>query len=649
MLASTLTRIGLTTLLTLGGVLFVWQILAPSVAAQVNIESYRDTLSSSAPSALSNHTLHFVTQTAIPPGAHFELTPPSGFSVIATSSFAERNVELRVNGVSRPATSTQLSEYDYVSITTGEPGEIRYELDSALDGVSAGDTLELRVGNHTSEAIQPVTSTSTVTETDSEGNTSTTTATTTTPGDSPGIRNASTTGTQEVSLRIYDGSLLARAGFLVALVQQVTAGPVDTRLQFPTVLSEGAPDGDVSGTVRGVEVSVKSDRFAICRHSREPGVPYAEMTGEFDREDFWVLHTFTRDVEPGQDYTYYVRCIDQEDNVNEEDYEISFSIAEEPSGEPDEDGDLEGGGSGSDDGSEGDDDGGAAGDGEGDETTEDTTPVSGGGAGGGGGGSAGSGGSGAGGGFEDEDGPFESGDARIIINGFAYPNSEVVILVDGNEFETTTANAEGRYDITIDGIARGVYTFGVYGIDANDVRSSTFSTSFTVSGARTSSLSNVNVPPSIQVNPDPVNPGEPLTFSGYTIPDAEVTIEHETEGSAASQQTFTATSDSSGAWEYQADSSGFPTGPHRLRARAEQEGGPRTNFSQYTRYGVGDAVTDEVTADLNQDGRVDLVDFSILLFWWETDGGDSNPPADINQDGVVNLVDFSILLFNWTG
>jgi hypothetical protein len=37
------------------------------------------------------------------------------------------------------------------------------------------------------------------------------------------------------------------------------------------------------------------------------------------------------------------------------------------------------------------------------------------------------------------------------------------------------------------------------------------------------------------------------------------------------------------------------------------------------------------------------------LFWWGSDGGDSNPPADINRDGKVNLTDFSILLFNWTG
>ena len=53
--------------------------------------------------------------------------------------------------------------------------------------------------------------------------------------------------------------------------------------------------------------------------------------------------------------------------------------------------------------------------------------------------------------------------------------------------------------------------------------------------------------------------------------------------------------------------------------------------------------------DLNVDGKVNIVDFSILLFHWGEDGGDSSPPADINHDGIVNLTDFSVMIFHWTG
>ena len=51
-------------------------------------------------------------------------------------------------------------------------------------------------------------------------------------------------------------------------------------------------------------------------------------------------------------------------------------------------------------------------------------------------------------------------------------------------------------------------------------------------------------------------------------------------------------------------------------------------------------------ADVNCDGHVSLVDFSIAAFWYKK----ANPPAyvDINGDGVVNLVDFSIMAYYWS-
>ena len=49
--------------------------------------------------------------------------------------------------------------------------------------------------------------------------------------------------------------------------------------------------------------------------------------------------------------------------------------------------------------------------------------------------------------------------------------------------------------------------------------------------------------------------------------------------------------------------------------------------------------------DLNGDGKVNLVDFSIMLAHW----GTNYAPADLNGDGTVDLPDLSILLFNWTG
>jgi len=54
-------------------------------------------------------------------------------------------------------------------------------------------------------------------------------------------------------------------------------------------------------------------------------------------------------------------------------------------------------------------------------------------------------------------------------------------------------------------------------------------------------------------------------------------------------------------------------------------------------------------ADFNHDGTVNSVDFSILLFFWNSRTPFSNPCVDINKDFRINSVDFSILLYQWGG
>ena len=51
-------------------------------------------------------------------------------------------------------------------------------------------------------------------------------------------------------------------------------------------------------------------------------------------------------------------------------------------------------------------------------------------------------------------------------------------------------------------------------------------------------------------------------------------------------------------------------------------------------------------ADLNADGRVDVIDLGILLSAW---GQTTKPKSDINQDGRVDVVDLGILLSRWGG
>lgn len=57
--------------------------------------------------------------------------------------------------------------------------------------------------------------------------------------------------------------------------------------------------------------------------------------------------------------------------------------------------------------------------------------------------------------------------------------------------------------------------------------------------------------------------------------------------------------------------------------------------------------TCENPADFNCDGRVNSIDFSILLYFWKSTPPFSNPNVDINNDDKIDSVDFSILLYQW--
>jgi hypothetical protein len=72
----------------------------------------------------------------------------------------------------------------------------------------------------------------------------------------------------------------------------------------------------------------------------------------------------------------------------------------------------------------------------------------------------------------------------------------------------------------------------------------------------------------------------------------------------------------------------------------------KSGYGKAVSFSVGSGQPGEAaSSDLNGDGNVNLVDFSIFLLAWNT----HDARSDFNGDGIVNLADFSIMLFAWTG
>lgn len=261
-------------------------------------------------------------------------------------------------------------------------------------------------------------------------------------------------------------------------------------------------------------------------------------------------------------------------------------------------------------------------------------------AGSGGGGSSGGGGGGSGG------SSIQLGDTIISVTGLAYPGRTVNIILDSVTVGNVRTNNLGRFDFTT-AASPGTASLGFWSTDTQNTRSITLNSTFDVTQGAVTNISGILLPPTVRVSNANINPGDSLTISGQSIPGAriELFIDNQTSGVVA-----TATSD--GTWNVSFNTRTLSVAEHTLKVRSLSGNLPlitQSGFSSLLQLFVGVDGRASTPSDLNRDGRVNLVDFSILIFWWGTNGGNSNPPADINGNARVGIEDFSILLFNWTG
>ncbi len=261
-------------------------------------------------------------------------------------------------------------------------------------------------------------------------------------------------------------------------------------------------------------------------------------------------------------------------------------------------------------------------------------------AGSGGGGSSG-GGSGSRGGST-----VDLGDTQINVVGKTFPRATVHIILDAADVGTVRADANGRFEFATNA-SPGTVSMGFWTTDSNNVRSITYNTTFDVTQGAITNINGLIIPPSISVDKAQINPGDTVTFSGQAVPNA--TIEVQIGSPLRVQKT---TSDANGSWSLTYTTSGLSADNYAVKARSVTTSGALTTESVYStvlQLSVGVDGKTSTPSDLNRDGSVNLTDFSILIFWWGTDAGNSDPSADINGNGKVGIEDFSILLFNWTG
>lgn len=592
--------------------------------ATVYMSKISDLLTTSAPNAFTNQTIRFTLNQAIPPGGAIELFfNEGGFSIPSTLNYTD--VDVSVGAVyggpytDRPLSSVQSAGTDDITVVNGIHGRIRIDLNTTV-GISAGNEVKVEIGtNATYGAIGDIM-----------------------------MRLGTATGTYPVTIRSYNasGDELDFGRTVVVIVDPVGIGPVDTTDQTPPVILSAIPTGILQVGTRAVEVFVVTDEFTYCRYATS-SMPYALMPYSFSGTSTGMLMWHFAQVtglEDDTDYTLYLRCIDYRLNEIDPDYLLQFTVGISPgtasststttastgTGTGVSSTTVQGGpGTGDDVGTGG----GSTGTGSGSSST--------------GGDTAGS--SDSSGGGSDTGTKLPQADVRI--EGWAYPSSVVSFLKDGVVLTTQNAGGGGEFSYLIEDLDRGSYSFAVYAVDRTGGRSATYATTLWLQANTVNMISNVMLPPTVHVAETSVSPGSPIVLSGYVAPNAVVTTWLRPKLAEVSSADIVAstTASSNGTWTLSIPTVGLTQGTYELVAQGKMQNGlVESDKSARKTIGIGVTVAnDDCTSigDLNCDTLVNLVDFSILLFNWNS----TSAVADINKDGLVSLPDFSIMLFYWTG
>ncbi|MDD5528365.1 MAG: dockerin type I domain-containing protein [Patescibacteria group bacterium] len=412
------------------------------------------------------------------------------------------------------------------------------------------------------------------------------------------ILNAAATGSYWLDVKTYSAAdvIIDNVRTFVAMVS-----PVFVNFSTSRIRSNGLPNGVLAAGTTQTIMSLTTNYSATCRYSAQSGTAYSAMTGVFYTSDNLYHTILLTGLYSSHCFDYYVRCVDTDTSTPDlDDYLIHFCVAS---------------------------------------TGESGT----------GGGTGGGSGGGTGGGtgiFK----PFPLENTQlpsVALSGFAYPGSSISVLQDSELLQTIIAKPDAGFLAEIFNLKKGIYTFTLIAKDTEGTKSIAFPTTFWIEANTQTNVTNILIPPTIKLANTTVELGQNIIVSGQSAPQARVIAQL---NDPSGKKILSANKESvgpDGRWSSIFSTTGLSKGIYELTALTSYPKIGSSTLSAKVQCGVGQKLDQGPCSrsDINQDGKINLVDFSIMMYYW----GTNNATADINQDGKINLVDFSILMYCWTG
>lgn len=248
---------------------------------------------------------------------------------------------------------------------------------------------------------------------------------------------------------------------------------------------------------------------------------------------------------------------------------------------------------------------------------------------------------------------FAALETKVVFFGRAYPGMKVTVLKDAQIAAQTLADPAANFRVTASGLSGGGYIFGIYSEDSQGRRSSLLTFPVTVTSGVTIEIGGIFIAPTIAVDKNEVQRGDNIAIFGQSVPRADVTV------AINSEEEFFGKiiADQNGAYLYNFDTAELEAGQHLTKSKAAVAGAI-SSFSKTVSFSVGAKTVFAqpskcpAKADLNNDCKVNLVDFSIVAYWYKRSLSTefkSKEAERLNGDGKVDIIDFSIMAYYWTG
>ncbi len=247
----------------------------------------------------------------------------------------------------------------------------------------------------------------------------------------------------------------------------------------------------------------------------------------------------------------------------------------------------------------------------------------------------------------------------VTLSGYVYPGAIITYLDNGVVIGTGVADSSGVF-LKSFSVPSGLSQFGLWARDTMDFISPTTNIGIYLQPYVPVTISQIVIGPTITGKTN-LAVGEDQLLYGSGYPGAQINLFNIF---APSQTPYTAMVNAAGRWQIRIPAASLFAGSYTFQAMMQAGLGGSTGYSQGFTFIVGksgELVPGQPPvsgggkrcfgSDFNGDGRVNIQDFSIFLFYWHKDYS-QRPPAnacvDRNGDRKVDIKDFSIVMHDWT-